>query len=337
MWQVITEHYHDDRPIPLTMCFGVPPAATLIAGSGFDYVILPMGADELGAAGAVQGFPLRIVRARTVDAWALADCDLVLEGYLHPRDKRFETAEAEAAGVQGKYPFHPEWAGYMGKAYRAPTFHVTAITRRRSRKPIFYVLGVHTLDDNNIDTTVREAAIFELCERLQPGLIQDVHIPYCMTDWGGCILQVKKRNRLDDGFVRNFLVATMATSFGMRLAIAVDSDVDIYCMDEILWALTTRVNPRSDLLTPVPGGAGQTFVPAERLTAGEQAWTAMNIRFEGGLAIDATVPYGYEKDFQRPVYPVHRVDLRRFFSDEQIARGRSVMRGWVELLSRTGR
>ncbi len=337
MWQVMTEHYHDPEPIPLTVCFGVPPAATLVAGSGFDYVVLPMGCDELGVAGAIQGFPLRIVKARTVDAWALADCDLVLEGYLYPRDKRFETAEAEAAGVQGKFPFHPEWAGYMGKAYRAPTFHVTAITRRRSAKPLFYVLGVHMLDDNNIDTTVREAAIFELCERMQPGLIQDVHIPYCMTDWGGCIIQVKKRNRLDDGFVRNFLVAIMATSFGMRLAIAVDHDVDIYCMDEILWALTTRVNPRSDILTPVPGGAGQTFVPAERLTAGEQAWTAMNIRFEGGLAIDATVPYGYEKDFQRPVYPIHRVDLRKFFSDQDIARGKAVMRGWVELLSRTGR
>ncbi|HEV2438772.1 MAG TPA: UbiD family decarboxylase, partial [bacterium] len=32
MWQVITEHYHDDKPIPLTMCFGLPPACTLIAG-----------------------------------------------------------------------------------------------------------------------------------------------------------------------------------------------------------------------------------------------------------------------------------------------------------------
>ena len=118
MWQVITEHYKDEKPIPLTMCFGVPPAATLIAGGGFDYVVLPRGGDELGAAGAVQGFPLRIVKARTVEAWALADCEVVLEGELHPRDKRWETAESEAAGEQGKYPFHPEWAGYMGKAYK---------------------------------------------------------------------------------------------------------------------------------------------------------------------------------------------------------------------------
>jgi 4-hydroxy-3-polyprenylbenzoate decarboxylase len=336
MWQVITEHYRDDKPIPLTMCFGLPPAATLIAGGGFDYVILPRGGDELGAAGAVQGFPIRIVKARTVDAWAVADCDLVLEGHLYPRDKRYETAEAEAADKQGKFPFHPEWAGYMGKAYRAPTFHVTAITRRRTR-PIFYVLGVHMLDCHNIDTTVRESAIYELCERLQPGIVKDVNIPFPMTDWGGCIIQVKKRLKTDDGHVRNFLVAAMACSQGMRLAIAVDDDVDIYNMDEIIWCLTTRVNPRNDILNPVPGGAGQTFIPEERLTAGDRQWTAMNTRFEGGMAIDATIPYGYEQDFQRPVYPITRVSLEKFLKKEDIAKGKALMRGWVELLARTGR
>ncbi len=338
MWQVITEHYRDDKPIPLTMCFGVPPAATLIAGSGFDYVILPRGSDELGAAGAVQGAPLRIVKARTVDAWALADCELVLEGELHPRDKRYETAQAEAADRQGRFPFHPEWAGYMGKAYRAPTFHVTGITmRRRESKPIIYALGVHMLDCHNIDTTVRESAIFELCNRIQPDIVTDVNIPFPMTDWAGCILQVKKRLKTDDGWVRNFLAASLACSAGMRLAIAVDSDVDIYNMDEIIWCLTTRVNPRNDILNPVPGGAGQTFIPEERLTAGDRQWTAMNTRFEGGMGIDATVPYGYETDFQRPVYPIERVDVGKWFGPDDIAKAKGQMKGWVELLSRTGR
>src|SRR5436190_19450810 len=254
MWQVQTEYYNQctckqdawkqgqppcDGGIPFTMCFGLPPACTLIAGGGYDYVVLPRGADELGAAGAVQGSPIRIVKARTVDAWAVADCEIVLEGLLYPRDKRYETAEAEAAGKQGKFPFHPEWAGYMGKAYKAPTFHVTAITRRRPEpKNLIYALGVHMSDDNNIDTTVREAAIFELCERLQPGIVQDVNIPYCMTDWGGCIIQVKKRNRIEEGWQRNFLSAILSTSQGMRVAIAVDMDVDIYSMDDIMWCLT---------------------------------------------------------------------------------------------------
>ena len=47
--------------------------------------------------------------------------------------------------------------------------------------------------------------MFELCNRMQPGIIQDVNIPYCMTDWGGVIIQVKKRNRLEEGWQRNFL------------------------------------------------------------------------------------------------------------------------------------
>jgi 4-hydroxy-3-polyprenylbenzoate decarboxylase len=43
MWQIITAHYKDEKPVPLTMCFGVPPACTLVAGGGFDYVIVPKG------------------------------------------------------------------------------------------------------------------------------------------------------------------------------------------------------------------------------------------------------------------------------------------------------
>jgi gallate decarboxylase subunit C len=338
MWQIITEHYNDERPIPLTMCFGLPPACTLIAGGGFDYVVLPRGADELGAAGAVQGFPVRLVKARTVDAWAVADCEYVLEGYLYPRDKRYETAESEKEGKQGKYFFHPEWAGYMGKAYKAPTFHVTGITmRRREDKPLIYALGVHMADDSAIDTTVREAAIYELCERLQPGIIQDVNIPYAMTDWGGCIIQIKKRNKIEEGWQRNFLGAILACSQGMRLAIAVDTDIDMYSMDDIIWALTTRVNPHTDILNPIPGGIGQTFQPQERMTAGDKEWTASNTRFEGGMGIDATLPFGYEQDFHRPVYPVDRIDLKNWFSDSDIARGKALMKGWVESLARTGR
>lgn len=339
MWQVQTEHYNEEKGIPITMCFGIPPAANLMAGSGFDYVILPKGCDELGVAGAIQGGPLRIVKCRTIpDAYALADAELVLEGYLRPKDRRFETAEAEKIGRQGKAWFHPEWPGYMGKAYKASTFHVTGITMRRPEsRPVVFPLGVHMLDDSNIDTTVREGAIFELCERLQPGIIQDVNIPYCFTDWGGCIIQVKKRSKIEEGWQRNFLTAVMSCNQGMRLAIAVDTDVDIYSMDDIMWAIATRVNPQTDILNPVPGGIGQTFMPAERMTAGEKDWTASNTRFEGGIAIDATIPFGYEQDFHRPVYPVNQVSLDKFFSEEQIKKGKGFMSGWVQVLAKTGR
>jgi 4-hydroxy-3-polyprenylbenzoate decarboxylase len=277
-----------------------------------------MGCDEIGIAGAVQGSPIRLVKARTVNAMALADSELVLEGYVNPRDRRFETKESEDAGVQGRFHFHPEWAGYMGKAYKAPTFHVTGITMRDpATKPIIFALGVHTLDDHNIDTTVREA--------------------YCMTDWGGCIIQVKKRHQIDEGWQRNFMGAALSCSQGMRLVIAVSEDVDPYSMDDIMWCLTTRVNPRTDILNPIPGGRGQTFMPAERMTAGAKQWTASNTNFEGGMGIDATVPFGYESDFLRPVYPVDKVKPEDFFSSKDIANAKSRMAGWVHSLARSGR
>ena len=80
------------------MCFGVPPACTLLAGAAFGYAIMPQGCDEIGIAGAVQGAPIRLVKARTVNAMALADAEIVLEGYVNPRDRRFETKESEDSG-----------------------------------------------------------------------------------------------------------------------------------------------------------------------------------------------------------------------------------------------
>src|SRR5258707_3890530 len=127
----------------------------------------------------------------------------------------------------------------MGKAYKAPNVHVTGISMRDPKtKPIIFALGVHTLDDHNIDTTVREAAIYELCNRLQPGIVQNVVIPYCMTDWGGCIIQVKKRHQIDEGWQRNFMAAAPSCSQGMRLATARTQDVDPDFMDAIMCGLT---------------------------------------------------------------------------------------------------
>ena len=145
-----------------------------------------------------------------------------------------------------------------------------------------------------------------------------------------------KRNRLEEGWQRNFMSALLSTSQGMRVVIAVSEDTDIYSMDEVMWAITTRVNPRTDILNPTPGGRGQTFMPAERMTAGDKEWTASNTRYEGGMGMDATVPYGYENDFMRPQYPVNKVKLEDFFTKDQIRNVKERMKGWTEILARTG-
>jgi 4-hydroxy-3-polyprenylbenzoate decarboxylase len=336
MWQIATRYYRKE-PIPLTMCVGVPPAVYMVAGSGFNYLSLPEGGDEIGLAGAIQGSPVEIVKAKTVDAYALAQSEFVMEGYLDTSERVWETPESEQEQRQGVYPFHPEWSGYMGKAYRTYKFRVTGVTYREDR-PIYYNPIVHGYDDHNINSKVREASFIDLADRICPGLVIDAHIPLGMTDWGGVIYQMRKRNRFDEGYQKNILTATIAFSQGMRLAIAVDEDIDIYSSEDILWALTTRVEADQDIQMVAPGGRGQTFQPAERAAAAPgREWVSHETRYGGGIAIDATVPFQFKDVFERPVYPVDLVgDLRKWFSEEDLAWARSQQNDYARSMARSG-
>ncbi len=331
---VATEWYRKE-PIPMTINMGVPPACTLMAGAGFVYMVLPKGCSELGVAGAMQGKPVELVKAKTVDALSIAEAEYVIEGYLDTTQKVWESPLAEADGRQGVHPFHPEWAGYMGKAYRTYKFQVTAITHRK-QKPIYYPSIVHSYDDHYIDTLMREAMFFELAERICPGLVVDTHIPMAATDWGGVVFQVKKRRARDEGYQKNILSAALSCSLGMRMALAVDDDVDMYNMDDLFWAFSTRIDPTNGIQIVARGGAGQAFQPADRSSAGNQDWTRTNIRFGGGIAYDATIPFAYKDAFERPPYPVSEVDPAKWFSKSQIETLQQTMTDYAKYMSRTG-
>src|ERR1051325_11651377 len=101
---VATEWYRKG-PIPMTINMGVPPAVTLMAGAGFVYMILPKGCSEVGVAGAMQGRPVELVKAKTVDALSIAEAEYVIEGYLDTTQKIWESPLAEADGKQGVHPF----------------------------------------------------------------------------------------------------------------------------------------------------------------------------------------------------------------------------------------
>ncbi len=333
---MIATEWYKKGPIPMTINMGVPPAVTLMAGAGFMYMVLPKGADELGVAGAIQGSPIDIVKARTIDAYSIANAEIVIEGYLDTTQHVWESEEAEKEQKQGVFPFHPEWSGYLGRAYRTYKFQATGVTYRRDRA-IYYPLIVHGYDDHNIDVKVREAAFLELADRMCPGLVIDTNIPLGLTDWGGVVFQVHKRRARDDGFQKNILNTAIAASQGLRLAIAVDEDVDIYNAEDLLWALTTRVDAQKGIEIVCPGGMGQTFQPAERAAAAPGAqWVRSESKYAGGMALDATVPFQYKWAFERARYPVDRVDLSRWFSEKDVAKAKHSLGEYARYLARTG-
>ncbi len=320
---------HRGEKIPLTINIGAPPACMMLAAAYLPRPIIPFGADELAYCGALQDEPIELVKAKTVDTYAMAKAEWVLEGYFLT-ERVWETAEAEKAQKQGVYPMFPEWTGYQGKAYVHRKFQVTAITHRKE-KPIAFTPLAHAFESENLGFPWREAAYLELCDRFSPGLVVDINTLNCLKFAGGVILQVKKRGQGDEGMQKNLLAAVLSATPGQRLVIAVDEDVDIYNADDVLWAIMTRTDPDRSFIKGPRGSVGQALMPAEE--HGERGWGG----FEGGLAIDATIPFMHKSAFQRAHYPVDKVDLKKWFTEEEIQRARSQQSDYGRMLAETGR
>jgi len=331
-WVAYIEHRNEN--IPLTINIGNPPAVTVAAAAGFLHTIVPVGADELGFSGALQGSPIELVKAKTQDAYSVAQAEWVIEGYVNSKERAWETEESEKLGHIGVAPFFPEWTGYLGRAYRLLKFHVTAITHRRER-PIFYSILANGFETDLGGGIFREACFLELADRMRPGLVQDVNIIEGVAGWAGhVIFQVKKARRADEGHQRNLVTAALSAAPGIRLVAVVDEDVDIYSPEDILWALTTRLNPASGVIRAASGGMGQALMPMERAGIAMQA--SDEIRHEGGLGLDLTVPFDGKWNFERSKHPVDKVDLGRWFSKEELARISAMQSPYAKLMAKRG-
>lgn len=321
---------HRDTRIPLTVNINPSPAVGIVAGTWNVRTIVPHGSDELGIAGAFQGAPVGLVKAKTVDAYAIANAEIVLEGYLEPYSENvWESNEAERLGKQGspKAPFFPEWVGYLGTSWKVRKLKVTAITMRKD-KPIYYTPLAAGLEYAGFDL-LREATFFELAERVAPGICVDVFIPDYFKWGSGVIFQIRKERAQDEGFQRNILMSALADAPGMRMAIAVDEDVDIYNADDIMWALESRVDPDKDILKLPRGSRGIAAQPSELRERGVGGW-------EGGMALDATKPFNIVNNFTRPHYPVDKIDLKKWFTEEQIKNVRLMQTDYAKALAKRG-
>jgi 4-hydroxy-3-polyprenylbenzoate decarboxylase len=248
--------------IPLTVNISPPPAVIMAAAAGGMHIIIPAGTDELGLAGGLQGSPIEICKAKTVDAYSIAQSEWVIEGYADTSQLVWETEEAAKAGKGGVAPLFPEWPGYLGRAYKGFKFQVTAITHRKD-KPIFFSPTASALEGDIMVTVFRDAYFYELAARIAPGLVVDVHTLHGMKGLAGVVFQLKKRGSVDDGYPKAILVAVLNASAALRLAIAVDEDIDIYNADEVIWAISTRVHPSNDVVKG-SGRGRRTLIPVER-------------------------------------------------------------------------
>jgi 4-hydroxy-3-polyprenylbenzoate decarboxylase len=319
---------HRAQRIPITVNINPSPAVQIVAGTWNVRTIVPHGSDELGIAGAFQGTPVELVKSKTVDAYSIANAEIVLEGYLEPHSENvWESDASEKLGKQAQTRFFPEWVGYMGRTWKVRKLQITAITMRKN--PIFYTPLAAGLEYAGFDL-LREATFFEMAQRIAPNICVDVYIPDYFKWGSGVIFQVKKEGPQDEGFQRNILLSSLADAPGMRMAIAVDEDVAMYNTEDAMWALEGRIAPDRDMLKLPRGARGIAAQPSEVRERGVGGW-------EGGVAFDATKPFNIAWKFERPHYPVDKVDLKKWFTEEQLKQIRSIQTEYGKSLGRTGR
>lgn len=250
--------------LPVAIAIGTDPALTV--ASQWE---APYGVDELMLAGGLRREAVDVVRAETVDLDVPATAEIVIEGRILPHLR-------EAEGPFG------EVGGYYTPAYPKPVVEVTAVTHRKN--PIYHtaLTGMPTTENHVLKQLPMEATHYWELKKKHPG-VTAVHFPAAGGVTFMAVIAVKQSYQYE---ARN-IIATMFGTRRNKFIVVVDDDVDIFDMEKVVWAITTRSKPDEDVVI-FPRLVTSGMDPsARRLQGTDSFWNA-------GMGIDATKPFGAE-------------------------------------------
>lgn len=268
--------------VPVTVNIGAGPATLLACSGSTQQTLTPLGYDELGFAGAIQGEAVRYVAARTQPgAWGFADGELTLEGYIDTE----KLVSEEDSGQDGVKAMMPEAGGYMGRAWRVWEFKVTAITHRRNY--VYWAPLAINAETTSLMAMPAEASVFDACRRISPKVFDTCYALPGMRGCLGIVLRINRKGFRDEGVQTNLLFGALSAHSDMGWVIVVDQDIDLMNSDEVLWALITRTDLSNNIMiTPKGKVSGM-------LSEGDAAGTGRKIAF------DATAPFRSRDRYQR--------------------------------------
>lgn len=271
--------------LPVAVFLGAPMAVLLAAAMS-----PAPGVDEMGIAAALG--PLPVVRCRSVPLWVPAECEVVLEGRL-----------THALADEGPFIDLTETYDIVRKQ---PVLEVDCVTHRR--QPIYQALLPGGLEHKLLMGMPREpsilAAVAEVCQ------VKGAHITPGGTSWLHAVVQIVKRHP-DDG--RRAIEAAFRGHGSLKHVVVVDDDVDPFDLQQVEWAVATRVQADRDVVI-LPEQPGSSLDPSASQVPGRKAQTAK-------MGIDATIPWDTPEGpsdpakFQRVSYG--RVDLAEYLEPIQ--------------------
>ena len=172
-----------------------------------------------------------------------------------------------------------EFTGYA--SYRS-TQNVFVAHRIRMRADAMYhsVVSGMSRDHIQVSCITREGEILNALKRNLPN-VRAVHVPHTTC---GAFMAFISMKKTADGEPQMAIMATFGTELYTKQVIVVDDDVDIFDMNDVLWAIATRVRAEKDIIL-IPGAKGAILDPI----SDPETFTLTK------MGIDATRPVG--RDF----------------------------------------
>jgi 4-hydroxy-3-polyprenylbenzoate decarboxylase len=219
---------HPGEPFPLAVALGADPATILGAVTP-----VPDSLSEYQFAGLLRGAKTEVTQCLGNDLQVPASAEIVLEGVIHPG----ETA------LEGPYGDH---TGYYNEQETFPVFTIERITMRRD--PIYHSTYTGKPPDEPAILGVALNEVFVPLLQKQFPEITDFYLPPEGCSYRMAVVSMKKQypghaKRVMFG-VWSFLRQFMYTKF----ILVTDDDVNVRDWKEVIWALTTRVDPARDTL-----------------------------------------------------------------------------------------
>lgn len=288
------------KPLPISISIGVDPAIEI--ASCFEPPTTPLGFNELSIAGAIRGKAVELAPCVTIDEKCIANAEYVIEGELLVGARVREDQNSNTGKAM------PEFPGYTGPANaELPVIKVKAVTHRVN--PIMQTCIGPSEEHVSMAGIPTEASILDMVERAMPGRVQNV---YAHSSGGGkfiAVIQFKKTVPSDEGRQRQAALLAFSAFPELKQVILVDEDVDIFDTNDVLWAMTTRMQADVDIVT-IPGVRCHPLDPSNDPAC---SWSIRDHCIACKTIYDATVPFNQKARFQRAKFM--EVDVKKFLPD----------------------
>lgn len=288
------------KPLPISISIGVDPAIEI--ASCFEPPTTPLGFNELSIAGAIRGKAVELAPCVTIDEKCIANAEYVIEGELLVGARVREDQNSNTGKAM------PEFPGYTGPANaELPVIKVKAVTHRVN--PIMQTCIGPSEEHVSMAGIPTEASILDMVERAMPGRVQNV---YAHSSGGGkfiAVIQFKKTVPSDEGRQRQAALLAFSAFPELKQVILVDEDVDIFDTNDVLWAMTTRMQADVDIVT-IPGVRCHPLDPSNDPAC---SWSIRDHGIACKTVYDATVPFNQKARFQRAKFM--EVDVKKFLPD----------------------